>query len=75
MLISCKHKLVNYFLNNQGDMYQSIGYGTEDISFESNGEKSDVPADAIISLDLAIECAKQFFETHEKPTCIEWRDL
>ena len=75
ILINDQYTCVHYFLNNQGDMWQSIGYGSEDISFESNGEKSDMPADAIISLDLAIECAKQFFETHEKPICIEWRDL
>lgn len=74
ILVNGQYACVHYFLNND-DICQSVGYGSEDISFECNGEKSNVPADAIISLDLAIECAKQFFETHGKPTYIEWRKL
>lgn len=56
-------------------MWQSIGYGTEDIVFFCNGEKTELPADAVISLDEAIECARQFFEILNKPDCIEWREL
>ena len=29
----------------------------------------------IIPLDLGIECAKQFFHSQERPSCIEWDDL
>ena len=56
-------------------MWQSIGYDNKDIAFESNGEKLNMPADAVISLNLALKCAKQFFETYKKPTCIKWRSL
>lgn len=34
-----------------------------------------MPADSIISFERAIECAKQFYQTKKKPTCIEWRGL
>ena len=75
VLVNGKFACAHYFLNDQGDMFQSIGYGNEDVIFETNGEKTDMPACAIIPLDLAIECAKQFFETNKQPMCIEWRDL
>ena len=75
ILINGQYACIHYFLNNQGDMFQSIGYGHENIIFETNGEKSDMPANSIIPLHSAIECAKQFYETQKLPTCINWRDL
>jgi len=45
------------------------------VAFINNGERSEMPADSVVSLDVAIECAKQFYETNKKPTCIEWREL
>lgn len=75
ILINELYTCVHYFHNNQGDMWQSIGYDNKDIAFESNGEKLNMPADAVISLNLALKCAKQFFETYKKPTCIKWRSL
>lgn len=75
ILINGTYACVHYFLNDEGDMWQSVGYGDKDIAFMSNGAKSDMPADSVISLDKAIECAKQFFETPGRPDCIEWREL
>lgn len=75
ILINSGFACVHYFLNDNGDMWQSVGYGNEAIKFEINGEKTDMPADAVVSLDVAIECAKQFYETHTRPICIEWREL
>ena len=46
-----------------------------DILFISNGDKLEMPANAVVSSTTAIECAKQFYETQEKPDCIEWREL
>ena len=75
VLINGNYACVHYFLNDEGDMWQSVGYGEKDISFVSNGDSVDMPANSIISLGKALECAKQFFYTSEKPTCIEWREL
>uniref|UniRef100_UPI004056042B Imm1 family immunity protein n=1 Tax=Agathobacter sp. TaxID=2021311 RepID=UPI004056042B len=66
---------VHYFLNDQGDMWQSVGYGDKDIAFMSNGETSYMPANCVISLDKALACAKQFYETLKRPDCTEWREL
>lgn len=75
ILINGKYACVHYFLNDEGDIWQSVGYGDKDIAFFSNGEKSEMPADAVISLDKALGCAKQFYEASEMPGCIEWREL
>lgn len=75
ILINGRYTCVHYFLNDQGDMWQSVGHGDIEVIFVSNGERSEMPANSVVSLDVTIECAKQFFETHKKPTCIEWRNL
>lgn len=56
-------------------MWQSVGDGDKDVTFVINGGKSDLPADSVIPLEKAIECARQFYDTLDKPTCLEWREL
>lgn len=75
ILLNGKDACVHYFLNDKGDMWQSVGYGDTDVAFLSHGNQLEMPADSVISLDKAIECAKQFYATLEKPNCIEWREL
>lgn len=76
ILLNGNYACVHYFLNDQGDMWQSVGHGDIDVAFVAgNGDKSDMPSDCVISLEEAIDCAKQFYDTLEKPTCIEWREL
>ena len=75
ILLNGKDACVHYFLNDNGDMWQSVGYGNKDVTFLHNGEESDMPADCIISLDKAIDCAKQFYLTSDLPNCIEWQEL
>lgn len=70
ILINEKDACVHYFLNDEGDTWQSVGYEDKEVAFISNGG-----ADCIISLDKAIECARQFYSTLDRPTCIEWREL
>ena len=75
ILINGNWACVHYFFNDEGDMWQSVGYGDKDVTFVSNGDESDMPANSVISLEKAIECARQFYETHTQPSCIEWREL
>ena len=75
VLINGSYACVHFFLNEEGDMWQSVGEGDKDMVFVNNGEESEMPADSIISLERAVECAKQFYQTKKKPTCIEWREL
>lgn len=39
ILINGNYACVNYFLNGEGDMWQSIGYGNKNVAFVSNGER------------------------------------
>lgn len=75
ILINGNYACVHYFLNDEGNMWQSVGYGDKDVAFVSNGDQSDMPADSVISLEKAMECVKQFYDTSDKPNCIEWREL
>lgn len=74
ILLNGKDACVHYFYD-EGDMWQSVGYGDKAVEFVSNGEKSKMPADAVISLEQALECAKQFYDTLDRPDCVEWREL
>lgn len=76
ILVKGSYACVHYFLNDEGDMWQSVGYGDLDITFIlSNGDESDKPADCVISINEAIQCARQFYGKLDKPDCIEWREL
>ncbi len=75
ILVNGNYASVHYFLNDEGDMWQSVGCGEQDIVFETNGDRTEMPADCIITLDKAIECAKQFYDNFDRPVCIEWREL
>ena len=75
ILVNGRHACVHYFLNDQGDMWQSVGDGGNDICFLVNGEHTEMPADSVISLEDAIACAKHFFDSPGRPDCIEWREL
>ena len=67
---------VHYFLNDQGDMWQSVGNREEDVLFRVIGEApGSMPGDCVISLDEAIACVNQFFDTLQRPDCIKWREL
>lgn len=76
ILVNGSYACVHYFLNDCGDMWQSVGDCEEDILFQSNGEEPDpMPGDCVISLEQAIMCMKEFFDTHQMPKCIEWQEL
>ena len=75
MLINGEHVCVHWY-DDEGGIWQSVGHGEKDVEFIANGnEKSEMPSDAVVSLEEALQCAKQFFVTQEQPDCIEWREL
>lgn len=76
ILVNGNYACVHYFLNDCGDMWQSAGSYEQDIAFAVNGEPpKPMPGNCVISLDQAIECMKLFFDTGQRPACIEWREL
>ena len=75
-MINGAYACVHYFLNEDGDMWQSIGDCEQDILFSTNGEEpAAMPGDCVISLEKAIQCAVSFFYTVQRPACIAWREL
>ena len=77
ILINKELACVHYFLNDYGDAYQSIGNykETNTVEFIAGGEKTELPYYSVVTLDKAIECAKQFFLVQNLPSCIEWNEL
>lgn len=66
---------VHYFLNENGDMWQSAGVYNQDTEFVAGGVKTEIPANAVIGIEEALACAEQFWFSVERPTCVEWREL
>lgn len=76
ILINGNYACVHYFLNDSGDIWQSVGDYEKEIAFAANGGVPDfMPGDCVISLDKAIDCTNLFFDTNKRPDCIEWREL
>lgn len=76
MLVNGDLACVHYFLNDQGDMWQSVGTCEEEVAFGVYNEApGNMPGECVISLDEAIACMNQFFDTLQRPDCIEWREL
>lgn len=75
VLINDNHACLHFFIDDKGTVFQSIGYGYEDMSFKLNNDEIIMPANSIILLDDAIKCAEQFFIDYDKPNCIKWRSL
>lgn len=70
ILINQKDTCIHYYLNNDGEMWQSVGNADKNVLFVSNNDMStliEMSANTIVPLYKAIQCVKQF--------CIEWRKL
>lgn len=67
---------LHYFLNDDGDFWQSVGTCERVVSFVSGqGEPDFTPENAVITLDQAIQCMRSFYDTLQRPTCITWRSM
>ena len=75
ILVNGDHACIHYFESEDGAMFQSLGNGKEGIVFLAAGEEWKAPADTIVTLETAIKCMKEFFETMKRPKCIKWQEL
>lgn len=75
ILVDQTDAVVNYFADDNGNMFASIGDTSQDDTVTFLDGQYEVAAYQIISGDLAMQAALQFFETQERPDCIEWEDL
>jgi len=69
-----------YFLGEKsGEAFVSCGNsekcGTEIFYENTFGSSVTLASENIVSLELMIETAKQFFHTEEQPLCVEWFEL
>ena len=75
--INKEKAIVCYFSIEPFGSYQSVGNGNanDTTEFLTNGEMWIAPNDTVVPLLSAVECAKQFFITKKRPSCIEWSEL
>ncbi len=75
ILLNGIHACLHYFNDGNGTMWQSLGTHGEEITFLAGGVEWKAPADTVVSLEDAILCAEEFFETGLRPDCIDWLEL
>ena len=75
ILIKGENACVHYFQNEEGETWQSCGDFDEEVLFIAGGEEWLSPEDVIIPLEQAVCCAEAFWDTGERPGCIEWDAL
>lgn len=73
-LLTCGgNACVNYFGVDEGDMWMSRSESTQSAIFLAGGEQWQSPADAVISIDEALQCVREFCGTLTRPACIKWQ--
>lgn len=75
ILINGQYAVVDYFQEEDGDMWQSSGCLEENVEFRCGGDVSEMPGSEVIPLEKAIACIKEFFDSPARPECIEWNEL
>jgi len=67
---------IHYFISD-GDFLLSVGNIDDNgkTDFCAGGQENELENNSVIPLSLAVKCVLQFFNTKERPTCIEWIEL
>lgn len=73
ILTSGEKACVNYFGRQESDMWLSQSESTQSEVFIAGGEQWQSPADAVISIDEALQCVREFCLTLTRPACIKWQ--
>lgn len=73
ILTSGEKACVNYFGAEESDMWLSRSESTRSEVFTAGGEKWESPADAVIGIDEALQCVREFCITLTRPACIKWQ--
>ena len=74
--VNGEYAAVNFFQNDAGEMWLSYNDKNQiEVTFIAGGEEWKPDVDAIITLNDAISCIREFLDTYERPTCIEWQEL
>jgi len=74
--INGEYAAVNFFHNDTGEMWLSYNdKNQQEVTFVAGGDEWKPDVDAIISLDDAISCVREFLDTYKRPNCIRWQEL
>lgn len=74
--INGKYAAVNFFQNEAGEMWLSYNdKNQEEVTFIAGGEEWKPDVNAIIALNDVFLCIREFLDTYERPTCIQWQKL
>lgn len=75
ILVKGEYACAHYFDEEDGNVWQSLGEFEEGVTFLLGDEEWEAPADVIISMERAIDCTKEFYDTQKRPKCICWGEL
>ena len=74
--INGKYAAVHFFQNDEGDTWLSYNdKNQKEVTFIAGGDEWKADVNAIISLTEVFSCFKEFLDTYERPTCIQWQEL
>lgn len=75
ILVKGAYACVHYFLNQNGDVWQSYSNFDKEVTFLAGEDEWTAPEDTIVPLEMAIKCMEEFFNSMKRPECIEWQEL
>ena len=74
--INGEYAAVNFFQNDIGEMWLSYNdKNQKEVTFIAAGSEWTPDVNAIIALRDALSCIREFLDTYERPTCIQWQEL
>ena len=77
--INGEYAAVNYFQNETDRVWVSYNDKNEkEVTFDcffTAGSEWKAAADVILALNDAFSCIREFLDTYERPTCIQWLEL
>lgn len=74
--INGEYAAVNFFQNDSGDVWLSYNdKNQKEVTFIADGSEWKPNADAVIALNDAFLCIRDFLNTYERPSCIQWQEL
>ena len=74
--INGEYAAVNFFQNDIGEMWLSYNdKNQKEVTFMAGGDEWSPDIDAIIALNDAFSCIREFLDTLERPSCIQWQKL
>lgn len=74
--INGEYAAVNFFQNDAGEMWLSYNEkNLKEVTFIAEGDEWKPDANAVIDLNDAFLCIREFLNTYERPSCIQWQEL